>query len=106
MPKPQPRRVQKVTLGRQTNEAAAAPATIRVVAHHRMPNRGKVYTNLVRSPRVQMCAQEIRCLESGQPDERRPRGLPLVDDCHTGAVSRIATDGSFHRDFVDFHMTP
>ena len=66
MPKPQPRRVQKVSPRRERDQPPSAPATVRVVAGDRMADRREVHANLMRSPGVQVRAQEISGVEPGE----------------------------------------
>ena len=83
----------------------AAPA-VRVVPHDRMTDRREVDTNLMRTTRVQVCAQQIRRVEPSEPHEVRPCSSPSTDDRHALSVSRVTRDGTIDRQAILIDVSP
>ena len=92
MTETQPRGVQEMTLRRQRYDLPPTAATVRVVTDDRMPDRGQVHADLVRSPGVQVRAQQVHRVEARQPDERRLRRLSGLHDGHPPAIARVACE--------------
>ncbi len=98
--------MQEVPFRRQARELAAAAAPVHIVAHHWMTDRREMDADLMRSPRVQVRAQEITTTKSRKPKKICPRCLPRIDDRHALSVSRISRDGLIHGQRVGIEVAP
>src|SRR5690606_6146133 len=80
MPEAQPGSVKEVSPGRKTQQPAPSAASIRVIADHRVTDRGGVHADLVGAPRTQGRTYEVNGIKARQS--------------HQGGVGRAArTDG-------------
>ncbi len=98
--------MQEVPFWRQPGEPAPTTAAVHVVPYHRMAERCEMDANLMRSPRVQVRAQEVAAAKSRKPDEISPRGLPGIDDRHTLSVSRMSCDWLIHCQGIGIEVAP
>ena len=106
MTEDQPRRMQKVSTQREPHQLAASASAVSIITDDRMPDRGEVYSDLMRASRKEVSPKQISGIETREPCEIRPRRPSSTDDCHALSVSRIAGDRLFdgHPFFGD--MTP
>ncbi len=98
--------MQEVPFRRQAREPAAAAAAVHVIANHRMTDRREMDADLMRSPRVQVRAQEVTTAKSRKPKKICPRCLSRIDDRHTLSVSRMSRDGLIHGQRVGIEVAP
>jgi hypothetical protein len=106
MLKPNPRRMQEMSLGRQSHKAPASTAPIRVISNDGMTDRREVDANLVGATRVQVRAEQIDGLESREADKIRPGRPPSGDDGDPRPVPRIARERFFDGDPIAVDVTP
>src|SRR5438105_6585838 len=71
-----------------------------------MADRGQMDAYLVRAPGVQVSAQQIDRLESGEPNEIGARGATGGDDPDASSIARIASERLVDGDVVFDEMAP
>src|SRR5215213_9628673 len=106
MTKDQPRRVQEMTTRRKPHQLATTATAVSIVSNDRMPDRGEMYSDLMRASREEMSAKQIGGVEARKPGEVCPGRPSCTDDCHALSVSRIPSDRFFDRHSVLRQMPP
>src|SRR4051812_26388835 len=106
MSEDQPRGVEEMSLGGQSQQFSTAAAAIGVVADDRMPDGGQVDANLVRAPAMEVGAEEIHRFEARQPEEIGLRGPAGRHDGDPGSVAWIAVERLLDGDLLGGEMTP